>query len=129
MVAGTANFAFGATTLVNTVSVYNTSISRTDTASVNVVKTQVLGATDVPTGILDSAKIAFIFSVMATILLTYFLLLKFYVSNKAYAFGVNDIISSAKEKIISLLPKEPIERAEERLAKIIEEIRKKEKNI
>ena len=129
VVAGTANFAFGTTTLVNTVSVYNTSISRTDTASVNVVKTQVLGATDVPTGILDSAKIAFIFSVMATILLTYFLLLKFYVSNKAYAFGVNDIISSAKEKIISLLPKEPIERAEERLAKIIEEIRKKEKNI
>lgn len=128
-VAGTANFAFGTTNLINTALVYNTSISRTDTASVNVVKTQVLGITDVPTGILDSAKIAFIFSVMATILLTYFLLLRFYVSKKAYAWGISDAFETAKEKVKQALPKEPIERAEQRLARIIEEIRKKEKNI
>ncbi len=128
VVAGTANFAFGATSLINTVLVYNTSVSRTDTASVNVVKTQVLGATDVPTGILDSAKIAFIFSIMATLLLTYFLLLRFYVRNKAYALGVDDFISSIKEKVIMVLPKEPSEKAEQRLNKIIEEIRKKEKD-
>ena len=128
VVAGTANFAFGATSLINTALVYNTSVSRTDTASVNVIKTEVLGVTDVPTGILDSAKIAFIFSVMATILLTYLLLLRFYVSNKAYAFGVNDVIFSIKEKLTMVLPKEPTERAEQRLTKIIEEIRKKEKD-
>ena len=129
VIAGSANFAFGTTTLTNTALVYNTSVSRTDHASVNVIKTQVLGVTDVPTGVLDSAKIAFIFSIMATILLTYFLLLKFYVRTKAYAFGIDDIVFSAKKKITNLLPKEPLEKSEEKLAKIIEEIRKKEKNI
>lgn len=128
VVAPAANFAFGTTSLINTVLVYNTGVSRTDTASVNVIKTQVLGATDVPTGVLDSAKIAFIVSLMATILLTYFMLLRFYVSNKAYALGVNDIVSSLKGKITGLLPKEPSEKAEQRLNKIIEEIRKRENN-
>ncbi len=128
LVAQAANFAFGTTNLVNTVSVYNSSVSRTDTASVNVVRTEVKGATDVPTGVLDSAKIALITSAMATILLTYFMLLRFYVGKKAYALGVNEVVSSAKEKIADLMPKEPSEKAEQRLNKIIEEIRNREKN-
>ncbi|MBU4350843.1 hypothetical protein L6250_02155 [Candidatus Parcubacteria bacterium] len=128
VVAQATNFAFGTTNLINTVLVYNTSISRTDTASVNVVRTQVLGVTDVPTGVLDSAKIAMIVSITATILLTYFMLLRFYVSKKAYTLGVNEVVSSAKEKITNLLPKEPSEKAEQRLNKIIEEIRNREKN-
>jgi hypothetical protein len=127
VVANASNFSYGITELINTALVYNTSIARTDTAKVQVTKTEVKGATDVPTGMLDSAKISFIVSGLATLLLTYFLLLRFYLGNRAYAWGVNNAFESAKEKIARFLPKEPARKKEERLARIIEEIRKREK--
>ena len=127
VVANSANFSYGTTELINTALVYNTGIARTDTAKVQVTKTEVKGATDVPTGMLDSAKISFIVSGLATLLLTYLLLLKFYLGNRAYAWGVNDALGTAKEKIARFLPKEPARKKEERLARIIEEIRKREK--
>ena len=127
VVANASNFSYGITELINTALVYNTSIARTDTAKVQVTRTEVKGATDVPTGMLDSAKISFIVAGLATLLLTYFLLLKFYLGNRAYVWGVNDALGTAKEKIAKFLPKEPDRKKEERLARIIEEIRKREK--
>ncbi|MDP3093213.1 MAG: hypothetical protein Q8N16_00415 [bacterium] len=127
VVANASNFSYGTTELVNTALVYNTSVARTDTAKVQVTKTEVKGATDVPTGILDSAKLSLLLSGLATLLLTYFLLLRFYVSKKAYAWGINDVLESAKEKVRQSLPKEPAQKSEERLAKMIEKIREKEK--
>ena len=52
-VADSEMFAFGQTTLLNTASAYGSGITKTDTATIIVSRTDVAGATDVITGISD----------------------------------------------------------------------------
>ncbi|MBI4359252.1 MAG: DUF11 domain-containing protein [Candidatus Nealsonbacteria bacterium] len=128
IVAQAASFGFGTTDLVNTALAYNTAVAKTATAKVQVTKTSVAGATTIPTGLLDSTRFAFLLSLIATFLLTYFLLLKFYLGNRAYAWGVNGALGTAKDRIEKLLPRDSNRVAEEKLAKMIEEIKGREGN-
>lgn len=126
VIASADKFGFGQTDLVNTVLVYNTALAKTAAATIRVNKTEVKGITDVPTGIFDNAKLAFIFSFGITLFLTYFLLLRFYLGNRVYVWGVNDVFQSAKNKVKNVLPKTSGNRSEDRLAKMIEKIKNKE---
>ncbi len=129
MVASTNNFAYGTTDLVNNALAYNTTMAKSGTADVQVTKTSVLGVTTVSTGVLDSAKIAFLLSLVATLILSYFLLLRFYLGNKVYVWGVADVYKAAQTKIKSALPKDSAAKSEERLSRAISEIQKREKGI
>ncbi|MDP2930519.1 MAG: hypothetical protein Q8N56_02855 [bacterium] len=126
IIASTDKFGFGQTDLVNMALVYNTGLAKTSSTTVRVNRSEVRGATDVPTGLFDNAKLAFIFSAGITLLLTYFLLFKFYLGNRAYVWGVSNVFQSAKNKVKNVLPKVPRERAENQLAKMIEKIRSNE---
>lgn len=127
IIASANEFGFGQTDITNSVLVYNTTVAKNSSATVQVVKSEVLGATDVPTGLFDNAKLAFIFSIGLTLLLTYFLLLRFYLGNRAYVWGVSDAIVSLKSRVKSVLPKPDAAKSEEKLLKVIEQIRNKEK--
>jgi len=128
-VVGSADkFVYGQTDLTDTALAFNTTIAKTDTAIVRVTRSEVKGATDVPTGVLDNAKLAFILSLAATMVLSYFLLLRFYFSKRAYEWGVSGAVSSVRKKAQHLLPKDSQAKSEQRLAKAIEKIRMKEGN-
>jgi uncharacterized repeat protein (TIGR01451 family) len=114
------DFAFGAIDLINTVLVYNNVLAKSDTATVRVVKGEVKGATLVPTGIFDNAYLAFLLSLGLTLLLTYLLLLKFYLSNNLANINL-------KTRLGKWLPKESEEKSQTRLTRMIAEIRQKEK--
>ena len=128
LVANSANFAFGTTDLINTALVYNTTVAKTATAKIQVIKTSVAGATTIPTGIFSSAQFAFLLALLTTLLLTYFLLLKFYLGNRAHAWGVTGALETAKNRMDNLLPRDSNKMAEEKLAKMITEIKGREKN-
>lgn len=125
-VAPTTSFAIGTTEMINTVLIYNTTIARTQTAKVQVAKGAILGATTVSTGLFDNFKLALLLSIVSTIFLSYFLLLKFFLANRIYVWGVDKMAFSAQEKIQRVLPKESSERAQERLKKIAALMRQRE---
>jgi uncharacterized repeat protein (TIGR01451 family) len=118
------SFSLGTTELVNTAIVYNDILARTDSATIQVTKTGVQGATDVPTGIFDNAKFALLLSLLVTFAVTYFLLLKSYVGKKIYAWGIDEAFGSLKDKTSRFLAKK--EDSQEKLMKLVEEIRKRE---
>ena len=79
-VASKESFVPGTTKLINTALAYNDKIAVTETATVNVYKEGTLGAvTSVSTGFFNLATVTFVITCLIGFLLTYFLLLRFYV--------------------------------------------------
>jgi uncharacterized repeat protein (TIGR01451 family) len=103
------SFGFGVTNLTNSALAYNAAVSKSDTAIVQVIRTEVRGATDVPTGAFDDPWFAL--SLGSAALLTYLFLLKFYFSRNKFVLG---------------LTWHKKDSSDERLTKLVSEIRKKE---
>ncbi|MFH0792014.1 MAG: hypothetical protein V1905_02260 [bacterium] len=112
-VPDSAQFAFGASAWVNTVTVYNVAASVTDTATINVNRTQVAGATTIPTGI-ASKLIDYVFIPSAIALFLVWALRKYLL--------VFDQWISKKKLAISQY------KAEKELSKTVNYIRMRERN-
>lgn len=130
LIASKEEFVYGTTDLINAALVYNVDTSVTDTAKVRVSKTAVAGAvTEVPTGILSSAKVSFFLTILIIFGATYLLLLKSYFSQKTSSLRFNEIVFDAKEKAKNFflgIYRSPKERSERRLSRFIEDIKGRE---
>ncbi len=125
------SFIFGTTGVINSALAYNTELSRTDTAKVNVQRAAVAGeVTEVPTGILNNV----VMSLGITFLLTYCLLLVFFVYRKGFpklnlASGIYSIESSVKQWYYSVNPFKGLERSERKLTETLKNNRGEEKEV
>lgn len=130
LIASKEEFVYGTTDLINAALVYNVDTSVTDTAKVRVTRTAVVGAvTEVPTGILSSAKVSLFITILIILLATYLLLLKSYFSQKTSSLRFNEIVFDAKEKAKNFflgIYQSPKERSEKRLSRFIEDIKVRE---
>ena len=130
LIASKEEFVYGTTDLINAALVYNVDTSVTDTAKVRVTKTAVAGAvTEVPTGILSSAKVSLFITILIILLATYLLLLKSYFSHKISSLEFNEIVFDAKEKVKNFflgIYQSPKERSEKRLSRLIADVRTRE---
>jgi uncharacterized repeat protein (TIGR01451 family) len=122
-VASASNFSYGTTDLINTAIVYNTNLARTDSGTVRVIRTQVLGATTVSTGIFDSRGLWLSLFALAVLVLSYSLLLKSYLKEKVFVLDFNWFSQGGGSKT----KKSDNEGASEKaLAKMVDEIRRRE---
>jgi len=125
-----AEFGYGATELVNRVSVDADDETESDSATIVVVKTSVAGATTVPTGALDN----FWMSLGIAVLSTYTLLIVYFFYQKVLGSpsfriedGINNLKSTTKMRLYTADPFKTKNASEMRLQKRIEGIRKQEK--
>jgi len=125
-----AEFVYGATELVNRISVDGNNETENDSATIVVVKTAVAGATIVPTGALDN----FWMSLGITVLSTYTILIIYFFYQKVLGSpsfriedGINNLKSTTKMRFYTADPFKTKSASEIRLQKKIEDIKKQER--
>lgn len=108
----------------------NPRTAASNTAKVTVTKAAVAGAvTEVPTGILSSAKISLFITILIILLATYLLLLKSYFSHKMNSLRFDGIVFDIKEKVKNFFLGiyQSLEgRSEKRLSRFVEDIKARE---
>lgn len=122
VLAPAANFGPGSTSLVNTTLVYNVNLARTQSVTISVTKGQVLGATTVKTGLFDNFTWSLFLALLATFLVTYLGLARFYFGQRRWALTLPSIKPG-----MDLLARYAASKTEQRLRRLIAEIRQKEK--
>lgn len=123
-VAPATSFAFGTTTLTNTANAYNSSntVNRAGSAQIQIVRTQVLGATNVPTGAFDPKTIGLSLLALAGFAATYFVLLKSYLKGKSFSLGFVQFWRNIRQG----RDLNPVAKSQQRLVRLAKEIREKE---
>ncbi|MBU2579003.1 hypothetical protein KKA09_02710, partial [Patescibacteria group bacterium] len=110
-IAAESNFGFGATNLINTILVYNENISKTDTTTITVSKSAVLGASTISTGIADNLLLN---SILFPLALSLFLVWIF----RTKLLGFDQLLEQRKVEITEY-------RAKKLLAKKISQMKNK----